>query len=155
MSTRIEDIPTSSIPAARLALLAGLQAQLADQPDVLVCLDGPGTNLPDEIVSVGDVRQTYSPQSTVGSGGPGWLREDYTITVTVATYRGADDAAAVFDRARQLAGLVAAVVRADPSLGGVVDRARPATADYTAGWSDDHSGRNVLVDIGIDCMNTL
>jgi hypothetical protein len=155
VSTPIGDIPASSIPAARTALLAGLQEQLAGQPAVLVCLDGPGTNLPDEIVSVGEVRQTYSPQSTVGSGGPGWLREDYTITVTVAVYRGGDDATAVFLRAQQLTDLVAAVVRADPSLGGIVDRARPATAEYTAGWSDDHSGRNVLVDIGIDCMNTL
>jgi hypothetical protein len=155
VSTPIGGIPASSIPAARAALLAGLQGQLDGQPAVLVCLDGPGTNLPDEIVSVGDVREAYSPQSTVGSGGPGWLREDYTITVTVAVYRGGDDAAGVFARAVELTNLVAAVVRSDPSLGGVVDRARPATAEYTAGWSDDHSGRNVLVDVGIDCMNTL
>lgn len=155
MTTPIGDIPASSIPAARAWILAGIQAQLTDEPAVLVCLDGPNTYNPPDIVSVGEVQQTYSPQSTVGSGGQGWLREDYTITVTVDCMRGGDDAPGVFLRARQLADLVVAVVRSDPSLGGAVERARPTTADHTTGWSDDHQGRQTVIDISVECMKTL
>jgi hypothetical protein len=155
MSTPIGDIPASSIPAARNWILAGLQAQLAADPAVLVCLDEPGTNQPDDIVNVGEVQQTYSPQSTVGSGGPGWLREEYTVTVTVDVFRGGDDAAGTFARARQLADLVVAVVRSDPSLGGAVDRGMPGTAQHTTGWSEDHMGRTAVIEIGIECLKTL
>jgi hypothetical protein len=156
VTTPIGDIPASSIPAARAYLLAQLTTQMAAlDPAILVCLDGPGPDQPDDIVSVGDVRQTYSPESGVGSGGAGWLREDYTVTVTVSCYRGGDDAATVFGRARQLADLVVAVVRSDPSLGGAVDRARPATAEHTSGWTEDHSGRMADIELGFDCLNTI
>ncbi|MGH3381857.1 MAG: hypothetical protein ACRDP6_44730 [Actinoallomurus sp.] len=156
MSTPIGDIPASSIPAARDWIFAGLRAQLAGRPEVLVCLDGPGTDQPNDIVSVGEsIPQTYSPESTVGSGGPGWLREDYTVMVHVECFRGGDVAAEVFAAARALADLVIAVVRSDPSLGGGVQRARPGSISHTAGWSEDHKGRLVEIEIGIDCMNTL
>lgn len=156
MTTPIGNIPASSIPAARDWIFAGLQAQLTARPDVLVCLDGPGTDQPNDIVSVGEsIPQTYSPESTVGSGGPGWLREDYTVMVNVESFRGGDVAAEVFAAARTLADLVIAVVRSDPSLGGAVDRARPGTVEHTAGWSEDHMGRVVEISIGIDCMKTL
>lgn len=155
MTTPIGDIPASSIPGARAWLLAGLQAQIPESSGALVCLDVPGPYEPDEIVCVGEVQQTYSPESVVGSGGPGWLREDYTVTVTVDVYRGGDDASGTFLRARQLADLVVAVVRSDPSLGGAVDRARPSTASHTAGWDDEHKGRHVVIELGIDCLKTL
>ncbi|MGW1892143.1 hypothetical protein ACWCP6_18065 [Streptomyces sp. NPDC002004] len=155
MSTPIEDIPSSSIPAARSWILAGIQAQLATSKGVLVCLDEPGTYQPDEIVSVGDVHQQYSPENVVGSGGAYWLREDYTITVIVDVFRGGDDPAAVFARARQLADVVVAVVRSDPSLGGAVDRAKPASVQHTSGWTEDHKGRQTVIEIGIDCLKTL
>lgn len=156
MSTPIGNIPASSIPAARNWIFAGLAAQLASNPKVLVCLDGPSTDQPDDIVSVGEnIPQTYDPQSTVGSGGPGWLREDYTVMVHVESYRGGDVAAEAFAAARTLADLVIAVVRSDPSLGGAVDRARPGAVSHTAGWAEGHEGRLVEIEIGIDCMKTL
>lgn len=155
MTTPIGNIPASSIPAARSWILAGLQAQLASSPKVLVCLDDPGPNQPDDIVSVGDVTQTYSPESTVGTGGPGWLREDYTITVTVDCFRGGDVASEVFAAARTLADLVVAVVRSDPSLGGAVARARPGTVQHAGEWDEEHMGRHVVIDVGVDCMKTL
>lgn len=155
MTTPIGDIPASSIPAARNWILAGLQTQLASDTAVLVCLDTPGPYQPDDIVSVGDVQQTYSPEQTVGSGGPGWLREDYTVTVTVDVYRGGDDPASTFARARQLADLVVAVVRSDPSLGGAVQRARPGSVQHTSEWDDDHKGRHVVIEIGIECLTLL
>ncbi|MEV5953730.1 hypothetical protein AB0M11_08125 [Streptomyces sp. NPDC051987] len=155
MTTPIGNIPASSIPAARTWIFQGLQTQLAGVQNILVCLDEPGPYQPDDIISVGDVHQQYSPESVVGSGGSHWLREDYTITVTVDVYRGGDDAAAVFARARQLADLVVAVVRSDPSLGGAVDRGKPGTVQHTSGWSEDHKGRQAVVEIGIDCLKTL
>ncbi|MEY9944889.1 hypothetical protein [Kitasatospora sp. GAS1066B] len=153
-------IPTSSIPAARTWLYAQLLATLTPDPlsttsQLLVCLDEPGPFQPDDIVSVGEVHQTYSPESGVGSGGPGWLREDYQLHITVDVFRGGDDPAGVFARARLLADQVVAVVRADPSLGGAVDRARPASASHTAGWDDEHRGRHVSIDLVVDCLKTL
>lgn len=155
MTTPIGDIPASSIPAARAWIFAGLQAQYPESSGVLVCLDEPGPFQPDDIIAVGDVHQTYSPEASVGSGGPYWLREDYTITVTVDSYRGGDDAAAVFAAARAMADTVCALVRSDPSLGGAVDRARPATATHTSGWDEEHKGRQTVIEIGIDCLKTL
>ncbi|MET7982524.1 hypothetical protein [Streptomyces sp. NPDC005281] len=155
MTTPIGDIPASSIPAARMWIFNGLTAQLADSKGVLVCLDGPGTYQPDEIINIGDVHQQYSPENTVGSGGAYWLREDYTITVTVDVYRGGDDPVGTFARARALADLVVAVVRSDPSLGGAVDRGKPGSATHTNGWTEDHKGRQAVIEIGIDCLKTL
>lgn len=155
MTTPIGDIPASSIPAARAWILAGLQAQLALDKDVLVCLDEPGPYQPADIVAIGDVHQQYNPENVVGSGGAYWLREDYTITVTVDVYRGGDDALATFARARQLADLVVAVVRSDPSLGGAVDRGKPGTVTHTSGWTEEHTGRQTVIEIGIDCLKTL
>lgn len=155
MTTPIGDIPASSIPAARNWILAQLQAQYPESSGVLVCLDEPGPYQPDDIISIGDVHQTYSPEQTVGSGGQGWLREDYTITVTVDCYRGGDDAAGVFAAARALADMVVAVVRSDPSLGGAVDRARPGSVTHTGGWDEEHKGRQTVIDLGIDCLKTL
>lgn len=155
MSTPIGDIPASSIPAARAWILAQLQAQYPAASGVLVCLDEPGTYQPDDIIAVGDVHQTYSPEASVGSGGRGWLREDYTITVTVDTFRGGEDAAGTFAEARAMADTVVAVVRSDPSLGGAVDRAMPANVTHTGAWDEDHKGRQCVIEIGIDCLKTL
>ncbi|WP_371646491.1 hypothetical protein [Streptomyces mirabilis] len=155
MTTPIGNIPASSIPAARTWILEGVQAQLASDTAVLVCLDEPGTYQPDEIINIGDVHQQYNPENVVGSGGPYWLREDYTITVTVDVFRGGDDPAGVFARARQLADLVVAVVRSDPSLGGAVDRGKPGMVQHTSGWAEDHKGRQCVIEIGIDCLKTL
>ncbi|MER6064831.1 hypothetical protein ABT167_27390 [Streptomyces sp. NPDC001792] len=155
MPTPIGNIPASSIPAARAWILAGLQTQLAADKGVLVCLDEPGPYQPDDIIAVGDVHQQYNPENVVGSGGAYWLREDYTITVTVDVYRGGDDALGVFTRARQLADLVVAVVRSDPSLGGAVDRGKPGMVTHTSGWAEDHKGRQTVIEIGIDCLKTL
>lgn len=158
MTTPIGDIPASSIPAARTYLFTQLQALLTPDPNdtaasLLVCLDGPNTDIPEDVVSVGDVHQVYSPESNTGSGGSHWLREDYTITVEIQVTRGTDDSSVTFARARALADLVVALVRSDPSLGGAVDRARPAAVPHTTEWANN--GRQTNIDIAIECLKTL
>ncbi|MFB7905230.1 hypothetical protein ACFC1T_02210 [Kitasatospora sp. NPDC056076] len=153
-------IPSSSIPAARAWLLAQLQATLTADPqspasELLVCDGEPGPWQPDDIVYLGDVHQTYSPHANSGSGGAQWLTEDYTVTVHIDIFRGGDNPVAVFARARALADAVVAVVRADPSLGGAVDRARPASATHATGWEADHKGRTAAIELHIDCLKVL
>ena len=158
-------IPTSSIPAARAYLLSQIQATLTQDPndstaELLVTLDEPGTHEPADIVWIGDVHQTYSPHATVGSGGAEWLREDYSIEVTISVVRSGDDgttalAQTVFTRARLLADQIVNVVRLDPSLGGAVDRAKPATATHTSSWTENGMGRETEIQLSIECMLVL
>ncbi|WP_329564664.1 hypothetical protein [Kitasatospora sp. NBC_01266] len=163
MTTPIGDIPASSIIPALTWLLTGLQANIPADPaadGLLICLGEPGPYQPQDIVYIGDIHQTYAPAATVGSGGPQWLREDYPITVTVDCYRGGDDQLTVLTRARTIADLVVATVRSDPSLGGAVDRARPAAAAHTFGWAqadEEHTaaGRRAEIVLTIDCLKTL
>lgn len=160
MTTPIGDIPASSIPAARNYLYNQLQSLLTADPNdstasLLVCLDGPNTSIPEDVVSVGDVHQNYAPESSVGSGGPHWLREDYTITVEIQVSRGTDDSSVTFARARYLADQVVALVRSDPSLGQVVDRARPAAVSHTTEWQESGHGRQTFIELGIECLKTL
>lgn len=160
MTTPIGNIPASSIPAARTYLLAQFQANMTADPaspssQLLVCLDEPGPYEPDDIVTIGEVQQTYSPEANVGSGGSHWLLENYTITITIEVYRGGDNPAGVFARARALADLAVAVVRSDPFLGGAVDRARPGTATHQVVWEAEHKGRICTIELGIDCLKSL
>lgn len=160
MTTPIDQIPGSSMGAARAYLLTQLTATVQPDPDdpsasLLVCLDGPDTDVPEDVVSIGDVRITYDPLQTVGSGGPGWLTENYTVTVDIQVARGTTDSAVTAARALALANAVAAVVRADPSLGGLVDRARPATADFATGWDDNGTGRVTSVEMTVAILNAL
>jgi hypothetical protein len=158
-------IPTSSIPAARAYLLSQIQSTLTQDSadptaELLISLDEPGTHEPADIVWIGDVHQTYSPHATVGSGGALWLREDYTVEITISVVRSGDDgtsalALAVFTRARALADQIVNVVRSDPSLGGVVDRARPGSVTHQSSWTADGQGRETEIQIAIECMFVL
>jgi hypothetical protein len=160
MTTPIGSIPASSIPTVRAWLLAQLQATLKPDPtnpasELLICDGEPGTYEPDDVVWLGDVHQDYEPEQTTGSGGPGWLREDYQQHIHVEIYRGGDDPTGCFGRARALADLVVAIVRSDPSLGGAVTRARPASATHSSRWEDDGRGRVVAIEIVIRIFKIL
>lgn len=133
-------IPISTVPAAKAYLVEKITKALAN-PKVLVSYDDPGPNQPDDIIVVGDVNRTITPWAMVGGGGAGWLGENYTITVTVSVFRGGDFAQAVTERAYELADLIVAVVRQDPSLGGLVLTARPEATQSGTDWTDDHKGR--------------
>ena len=139
-------IPVSTVDAVKDYLFAQITAQINDTT-VLVCYDPPGTFQEDDLVAIGhDVTVTTGPHAFVGSGGAGWLMESYVLSLTVNVFRGGDNATTVWKRAKVLSDAVDTVVRTDPTLGGVVQQAYPSLAQYTSGWSEDHSGRVTQVD---------
>lgn len=156
-------IPGSSIALAVQWLFSGMRAVVQPAPDadgLLVCVGEPGTYQPQDVVYIDGVRQTYRPEMTTGSGGALWLREDYEITVKADVYRGGDDQIGVLMRARQIIDQVVGVIRADPSMGGSVTRARPASAEHTFGWAatdTEHSasGRRAEITLVIDVFTVL
>ncbi|MFG2722712.1 hypothetical protein ACGFW5_31100 [Streptomyces sp. NPDC048416] len=153
-------IPNSTAPAARRYLVEQCTAQLTLDPlntraSLLVCYDDPGTNEPGDIVSIGRIARTINPNSMVGSGGAGWLEEQYTVTVTIDLFRGGDDAQAIFERGALLVDQVCAIVRADPSLGGLVLVARPISSEIEGEWDEKHMGRHVLATLEIHCYQRI
>lgn len=153
-------IPASTAPAARRYLHDQITAQV--QPDagspassLLVCYDMPGTNLPGDIISIGKVTRDFDVNSMVGSGGSGWLDERYTIDITIDVYRGGDSAQAAYERGAALMDQVCAIVRADPSLGDLVQVAKPLTSESDGDWTDDHSGYQNVSLLPIQCYTRL
>jgi hypothetical protein len=150
-------IPSSTAPAARRWLYEQLLAQIQPDPvdtraSLLVCYDDPGTDEPEDIVSVGGVTRDINVNSMVGSGGAGWLDERYTIALIIDVARGGPDAAgAVFDRSCALLDQVIAIVRADPTLGGAVLVGKPVSSQTEGLVLDDHTGRQSVVNLGIEC----
>lgn len=136
------------------ALVAGITAQVND-PEVLVTSYTEGIRNPNDIILVGTVNRTASPVGVVGSGGAGWLHEQYTIDVTVSSYNGGDEAivpwATITARAWALTAAVEAFVRSDPSLGGVLLAMRPQSSTADGRWDDNDTGRFVDVVTPIYC----
>lgn len=148
-------IPTSTAPAVRRYLYDQLTATLTADPlskssSLLVCFDAPGPNEPDDIVSVGRVDRQFKPQAMVGGGGAGWLEETYKVTITFDVYRGGDDPQAVFSRAAYLADQAVAIVRTDPSLGGLVLVAKPVDHTAEVEWDESHMGRHCTAELTIE-----
>lgn len=153
-------IPASSVPAARRYLFDQLTAQLTTDPDfpkaqLLVVYDQPGPFQPDDIVSVGKVTRQVAVSSMVGSGAAGWLEERYQVEVIVDVFRGGAYAQAAFERAVALIDAVCAVVRGDPSLGGAVLEARPASSTYESELDDEHKGRRCVGTVDVDCYQRI
>lgn len=149
----------STWPRAKAALLAALQASPALQtpsgglPPPLVCRDGPGTNVPPDVVSVGVMtNRATSKAAMVGSGGAGWLDETYELQVIVSVFRGGDAAEMVDLRVAELEAAVEATVRADPSLAGTVLTAYPATSRVESSWDPDHKGRVADLFLEVSCQ---
>lgn len=153
-------IPVSTAPAVRDWLFQQCTAGLVPDPlnktaRLLVAYDAPGTDQPEDIVTIGEVSTEYTTNSLVGSGGAGWLQERYRVTVEVVIFRGGDSAKAVADRAHLLAGQIMTIVRSDPTLGGNVLTGMPAASTYTGDVSDDHTARLGTLSLQIEAYQRL
>lgn len=125
-------IPASTVPAVKAFLAAAIATQVADTTVAVSNGEPPPQNVALDTIFVGDVHRDLLPGAVVGSGGAGWLEERYTVFVTTQVYRGDADAVTADTRAYLLAFAVEAAVRNDPSLGGLVQEARPVSSvEYT------------------------
>lgn len=166
-------IPVSTWDVAQAALIAAINLQPAvlatpdgfTSPDILVC-EGQPTEDPvseKDVIIIGwqpqdgsGVLQTFVPSQLVGSGGPGWLREDYHIPVHVSVYRGGDDVPGVRTRCKALVEAIDTAVRTDPSLAGHVHQAYPSSHTFTgvawAGSGNSVNGRVMTCNIVVTCL---
>jgi hypothetical protein len=153
-------IPASTVTAARAYLFSALTAQLQPDPvntraSLVVCYDIPGPNQPDDIVAIGRVTRQINFNSLVGGGGAGWLEERYALTITVDVFRAGDEDQAAYTRAAALSDAICAVVRTDPSLGGIVLTARPLSDDTEVEWDDAHMGKHATCELQIECFQRI
>lgn len=150
-------IPISSAPAAKHWLFTTLQDSLTADPGngLVVCLDSPGTNVPNDGVAVGRVNRSLDISSLVGGAGAGFLNETYTIDVTIEVFRGGDNAELATNRAFALIDGVVHAVRTDPTMGGSVLWAKPTTSNCDCDWADDHKGRLASATVQISCFQRI
>lgn len=139
-------IPVSTVPAVksymRDQVMTALQDQVIPGFALVVCYDRPGQYRPPEIVVIGKIYDRRVDGFTmVGSGGAGWLKEEYEFECIVDVFRpGESLQIEAYDRAWQLMSIVETVVRTDPSLGGLVIRARPDRSYDDSEWERDGKG---------------
>ena len=144
-------IPVSTVPAVMSYLLTQVSAACAADPAVLAGTDEilvktgePAKNLPPNVIQFGAVSRRVKWESFVGGGGNDALYETYDINLDIYTALAygdvSDDSAValqVIQRAWQLLGYVETAVRADPSLGGLVDIAYPLSSNSpNPEWTD-------------------
>jgi hypothetical protein len=154
-------IPISTSVMAREYLFTNLTNVLPSDTDngssLQVIYDAGGEYEADDIVSVGDVVLDYEFGAFVGSGGAGWLRERYSVTVTIDVFRGGDNAQMTYTRAQYLADLVCALVRYDPQFGTGTNvapqpqiiTATPKSSSVESEWDDEHLGRHSVATVEI------
>lgn len=135
-------IPVSTVPKA-LAYLYPLIVTAVNDPSVVVAYGMPDTNIPEDVIAIGTaVRQLMTWHGLVGSGGAGAMSEEYELEFMVSSYRGGgpEQFQVVFERAWALTSIIDNVVRADPSLGNLVQVAAPNAHDSTLDWAKAASG---------------
>jgi hypothetical protein len=143
-------IPASTVPTAVGYLFDHIVTAVNDTA-VLISYGPPGPNQPDDLIVVGAVQRDIAPIQMVGSGQAGWLDERYDVEIVVSVYRGGDASRTVMERACALVDIVVAVVRTDPSLGGVVVVAHPTLVSYDPSFDADHKGRLVDATVTVSC----
>lgn len=148
-------IPVSTVPAVKAALKTALEGR-SELANIVLVEYGPATTwLADEMILLGGTQGRMSVARMVGSGGAGWLDEDYVLSVSVLLFRGEDDAQAAEARLHALAAVVFDTVRLDPSIGGLVTQAEPSTFTTELAWDDEHLGIQDRCDIGIHVQASL
>lgn len=146
---------TSTINAAVTALVAAITASVNDT-SVLVTEGPPSQNQPDDFITVGErISQTYTPHAMVGSGGSGFLHEEYDVFIHIDVYRGGDSFSTVRSRCLVLSKAVDDAVRNDPSLGlssSGLYLAFPQSHIYEQTWDEDHKGTRCTCDLYVHCQ---
>lgn len=144
--------PVSTVPRAKSFLFTQTQAALDLLPALgyaapLLTYDRPGIYRPPELIVIGKIYdRRVSGFAMVGSGGAGWLKEDYELEVIVDVFRpGESLQIEAYNRAWELMSLIENVVRADPSLGSLVIRARADRSYDDSEWERDGKGWIVSV----------
>ena len=145
--------PVSTVPSVKRYLAEQIQSALNELPIIpglpapIVVYDAPGLYRPNDIIAVGQVYQRYVKQmAMVGSGGAGWLQEDYEIEIVTDVFRAGETLQIdAYERAWLLNSLVEEVFRADPSLGGRVIVSRSDFSIDGSQWEKDHKGWMVNV----------
>jgi hypothetical protein len=108
---------------------------------VVVQYGDMGTNVPPCFIAVGaSVQAVNAPFEMVGTGGAGWIKETYRVEIQVSAFEGGSNFQATAEAAYTMWQAVAGVVRADPSLGGLVIVAWPASHDLAQSWEQNHKG---------------
>lgn len=140
-------IPVSIAKGAKAWLYGQLQAAFEGWTcdtgaPLMVSYDEPGKNQPNDIVAVRSLKRRLDAGGMVGSMGAGAVYDTVELDVVASVFRGGDIAQACFERACDLVDVIVSVVRADPSMGGLVTVARVADIDIPeAGWTENHAGR--------------
>lgn len=154
-------IPTTTVPAARTYLINAITTQVASaglsEPTCEVYDSAPDHETEADVIAVCGARRTVQAMALVGSGGQFWRQEHYSIEVLIDCYQGGVDGAmeAVNLRAYQLLSLIETAVRTDPSLGGLVVQAAPASSESAPAWDDNHMGARCVITASIDVTATL
>lgn len=148
-------IPTSTAPAVKTWLYNLLVANLTPSPGsrLRVFYNDPGTDLPDDVVSVSNVlNRTTTYAAFVGGGGANYLDETYTIEIVIDAYRGGDNAITAEARAWVLEGAIEQLIRGDLTAGGTagVFDLRPGAVSAAGTWSPDHLGHTVRLTLAVD-----
>lgn len=107
---------------------------------------------PDDLIVVAEeIQQSYREHNLVGTGGSGWLLEEFNISVVVDVYRGSDNYRTTRQRCETLVNAVDDAVRNDPSLAGAVITAWPSLHQYSQVWEEDGKGTRCKCEIVISC----
>lgn len=155
MTVPMSSVPVSTAPAVVAFLTAGLTTNLTQyDPQTALSVayieQTGGYNAFDQ-VTIGDVgNRTVRRTQMVGTGGAGWLYEEYTLDIEVMSWQGGQNLQLVVERAWRLLGQVEAFIRSDPSLGNLVIVAYPSSSKSTAGYMDDKKGVSCVIDVTVD-----
>jgi hypothetical protein len=154
-------VPVSTVPSAvnQLQILIAAQANTDSLP-ILVQIGDLSLDLPNDYITIGQIRRQQVPETFIGGGGQYWLNETYEVDVVASTWTGAgvEQALALTQRAWTLVGYIETAVRTDPSLGGVANNGMAYPLQSTTEgpvFSEQPVGLmvNVTVPIRVEVLN--
>lgn len=151
-------VPISSIPQTTAVRAKGwifdaIKAQFVGDNTMTVFWDQPDASIPTENIVVVHriLNRTTTHYRMMGTGGAGSFLESYSIEIAIDCYAGGDsgETRALETSAWSYASIVEAVVRSDPSLGGLVIQAWPSQSTDDPEWDQEHKGRLVHIALSV------